>query len=580
VSAGEFTEEQKHYLEGLGRGFAAARAGSAPAQATGPEKIHFAAQDRIVAAGGKLCREEEAKRAKHPFDMWEEIAANAKKGQFPKGTDAFLYKYHGLFHVAPTQDSFMLRLRIPNGIVDSRKMRAVAAIADELGGGYAHVTTRANLQVREIGPRNPRKVLERLADAGLTSRGAGADNIRNITGNPTAGIDPSELYDTRPLGLELYHAILNQRELFGLPRKFNIAFDGGGRVAVLEDTNDIGFTAVAVPEGNTVPAGIYVRLALGGITGHGTFAADTGIILRPEECVPVAAAVVRAFIEHGDRTDRKKARMKYVIDRLGLDAYMAEVEKHLGGKLARLPIEACRPRPPRLKDGHIGVHAQKQPGLSYIGVTAPAGRLSSRQMRDVADIANRFGSGTVRLTVWQNLLVSDVPEACIEDAKRVIEAAGLAWSPTNIRGSVVACTGNAGCKFAASDTKAHALAVTRHLDGRVSLDQPINIHLTGCPHSCAQHFVADLGLLGAKVGENAIEGYHISIGGSAGDRQELARELYRDVPAAAAPAVLERVLATYLERRRPGETFQSFATRHSVDELKQLVGAFPRGASE
>jgi ferredoxin-nitrite reductase len=275
VSAGEFTEEQKHYLEGLGRGFAAARAGSAPAQATGPEKIHFAAQDRIVAAGGKLCREEEAKRAKHPFDMWEEIAANAKKGQFPKGTDAFLYKYHGLFHVAPTQDSFMLRLRIPNGIVDSRKMRAVAAIADELGGGYAHVTTRANLQVREIGPRNPRKVLERLADAGLTSRGAGADNIRNITGNPTAGIDPSELYDTRPLGLELYHAILNQRELFGLPRKFNIAFDGGGRVASLEDTNDIGFRAVSFDKQ------IVFRVAVGGITGHGDFAGDLGVAIPP-----------------------------------------------------------------------------------------------------------------------------------------------------------------------------------------------------------------------------------------------------------------------------------------------------------
>src|SRR5205823_7022203 len=188
----DFTEEQKLYLDGFGRGLAAAR-GALPAagdaEPAGPERIHFAAQNRVLAAGGKLTREEEAKRAKHPFDMWDEIAANAQKGQFPKGTDVFLYKFHGLFYVTPAQDSFMLRLRIPNGILDAPKLRAVAAIAEQFGAGYAHVTTRANLQVREIGARHAATVLERLMDAGLTSRGAGADNIRNITGSPTAGID-------------------------------------------------------------------------------------------------------------------------------------------------------------------------------------------------------------------------------------------------------------------------------------------------------------------------------------------------------------------------------------------------------
>jgi ferredoxin-nitrite reductase len=201
--AAEFDAAQKEYLEGLARGIAAARSSKpddASAQPSGPERIHFAAQDRVVAAGGKLTREEEAKRAKHPFDMWDEMGAKAARAEFPKGTDAFLYKFHGLFHVAPAQDSFMCRLRNANGILDAAKLRAVAAIAEEFGGGYAHVTTRANLQVREIGPRHALSVLERLADAGLTSRGAGADNIRNITGNPTAGIDAAELFDTRPLG--------------------------------------------------------------------------------------------------------------------------------------------------------------------------------------------------------------------------------------------------------------------------------------------------------------------------------------------------------------------------------------------
>jgi len=278
----DFTEEQKRYLDGLGRGLAAAR-GAQPApgnaEPAGPERIHFAAQNRVLAAGGKLVREEEAKRAKHPFDMWDEIAANAAKGEFPKGTDVFLYKFHGLFHVAPAQNSFMLRLRNPNGIIVAHKLRAVADIAEECGAGYAHVTTRANLQIREIAPKHALRVLERLAEAGLTSRGAGADNIRNITGNPTAGIDPLELYDARPLGLDLYHTILNHRELYGLPRKFNIAFDGGGRLGVLEDTNDIGFAAVAVRPEKPVPPGVYFRMLLGGITGHGVFARDCGVLL-------------------------------------------------------------------------------------------------------------------------------------------------------------------------------------------------------------------------------------------------------------------------------------------------------------
>ncbi|HSQ03758.1 MAG TPA: hypothetical protein VLN59_06975, partial [Burkholderiales bacterium] len=210
----DFNEAQKQYLDGLARGLAAARGAHEPALAlpAGPERIHHAAQDRTVAGGGKLTREEEAKRAKHPFDMWDEIAGNAAKGEFPKGTDVFLYKFHGLFYVAPTQDSFMLRLRNPNGILDAYKLRAVADIAEAFGGGYAHVTTRANLQIREIAPQHAPRVLERLGEAGLTSRGAGADNIRNITGNPTAGIDPHELFDTRPLGLGLHHAILNHRE--------------------------------------------------------------------------------------------------------------------------------------------------------------------------------------------------------------------------------------------------------------------------------------------------------------------------------------------------------------------------------
>src|SRR5271163_3225582 len=335
-----FTEEQKQYLEAFIVGISNRRGVSPAAGGTStaanpypgdPMALHYEAQDRAVAAGGKLAAEEVAKREKHPFDMWDEIAANAAAGRFPKGLDVFRHKYHGLFYVAPNQDAFMLRLRLVGGLINAYQLRGLADIAERLAGGYAHITTRANLQLREIGADRPIDVLTAIQELGLTSRGAGADNIRNITGSPIAGVDPQELIDTRPLSRELHHHILNHRELYGLPRKFNIAFDGGGQIGVLEDTNDIGFAAVAVDADKDLPApfdstGVYFRMQLGGITGHGDFARDTGVLLTPEETVPAAAAVVRVFIAHGDRTDRTKARLKYLLAAWGLEKFMAEAE--------------------------------------------------------------------------------------------------------------------------------------------------------------------------------------------------------------------------------------------------------------
>ena len=570
----EFSEKQKIYLEGLGRGFAAAR--GVAAAPGGPERVHFLAQDRAVASGGKLTREEEAKRAKHPFDMWNEIGTNAAKGEFPGGTDAFLYKFHGLFHVAPAQNSFMLRLRNPNGIIDAHKLRAVAAIAEEFGGGYAHVTTRANLQIREIGPRSALRVLERLADAGLTSRGAGADNIRNITGNPTAGIDPQELIDTRPLGLALHHAILNHRELYGLPRKFNIAFDGGASVASLEDTNDIGFSAVRVRAGRNPGPCVRFRVAVGGLTGHGDFAGDLGVVIAPEQCVAVAVAIVRVFIDEGDRTDRKRARLKYVLERMGLERFLAAVENRLPAPLARLSAAECEPRPPVARGAHIGFHAQKQAGRVYCGVALRSGKLTAAQMRGVADIAGRFGSGTLRLTVWQNLLISDIAEPDRSTVESALADVGLRARASAVAAGVVACTGNTGCKFSASDTKRHATEIVEYLDARLPLDIPVNIHLTGCPNSCAQHAIGDIGLLATRIatGDSETEGYHLFVGGGFGERRGLAREIARAVPAEKIPRVLERLLCRYLERREsPDETFQAFTKRHTPDALRDLAAA-------
>jgi ferredoxin-nitrite reductase len=585
----EFDETQKQWLQGFVSGLEARKAaeratgraaGPSAAQPIGPDALQYAAQDRATAAGGKLVSEETAKRQRHPLDRWDEVVARAEAGQFPKGMDVFLTKYQGLFYVAPAENSYMCRLRIPNGILNAWQMRGLADAADSFGGGYADVTTRANLQIREIGAAQAVDLLLAVQALGLTSRGSGADNIRNITGSATAGIDRQEIIDTRPLCSAMHHYILNHREMYGLPRKFNIAFDGGGRVPVLEDTNDIGFVACRVTGGADVEPGVYFRLQLGGITGHLDFAFETGILLKPEECVKVAGAVVRAFAAHGDRTDRQKARLKYVIDRMGHDAFVKEVEREHGAPLRRAAGAEVAPRPLADKACHIGVHAQKQAGLSYIGLVLPVGRITTWQMRGLADIAGRFGSGTLRLTVWQNLLVSDVADRDVGVCIAAIQALGLAVEASPIRRGLVACTGNAGCKFAAANTKGHALHLADYLEARLAVDLPINIHLTGCHHSCAQHYIGDIGLIAARVarGDDSVEGYHVFIGGGAAatNEQAMAREYAQSVAFDDLPPLLERLIAAWLDHRQgPAESFFEFCRRHEVGQLRALAERAP-----
>ena len=226
-----------------------------------------------------------------------------------------------------------------------------------------------------------------------------------------------------------------------------MAFDGAGTIPVLEDTNDIGFQAVEVKDGLGVEPGVWFRLALGGITGHRDFARDTGVIVTPPDATKVADAIVRVFIEHGDRTDRNKARLKYVLDAWGFEKFLAAVEEKLGCKLTHIAPDAIAPRPAFDRLAHIGVHAQKQAGLSWIGVVLPVGKLSCAQMRGLAKIAADLGDGDIRLTVWQNLLISGVPADKVALAEAAIDALGLSTKATSIRAGLVACTGSVGCRF-------------------------------------------------------------------------------------------------------------------------------------
>ena len=594
-----FTADQKQYLEGFLRGAAVARDASSPA-ATGPqpysarEGLGLKAQEAWLAAGKRLSKEEQIKHEGNPLELWNYIGELARRDELPAGPDNFRFRFHGLFNVAPAQESLMCRLRIPGGALTPGQLEAVADAAEAYGGGYTDITTRANLQIREIAPRHMQTLLSALHDAGIVPRGSGADNIRNVTGNPTAGIDPEEVYDVLPLCRAMHHHILMNRELYGLPRKFNIAFDGGNAIAALEDTNDIGFRAVKVEAADAtpdVPAGVYFRVALGGITGHRDFARDCGLLIAPDECVAVADAMVRVFIAHGDRGNRNKARLKYVLDAKGFDWFVAETEKILGAPLRRFPLAACRFAPASDRLAHLGIHDQKQDGLCWVGAHVPSGRMTTAQMREVARIARRYCASdatgdarrNIRLTVWQNFLIAGVARDEAAACAAALEAIGFATEADPIAAGLVACTGAEGCKFGQAPTKGTARAVEAHLRearaaGRLPLDGPVNIHLTGCPHSCAQHFIGDLGLIATTVERDEAAGkvvkgaFHILVGGGAQDQARIAVPVRQGVVCEDIPATLETLLRIYLDAREGKETFADFTRRHSDSELAAIFG--------
>jgi ferredoxin-nitrite reductase len=572
-----FTAEQKEYLLGFfagamqhaGTPFVGINSGGQYTNNVSSAAANLAEPSVHGTPVSDLSREELWKYEEDPLDLWSKLIAHADENRAPGAEDVFRFKFHGLFHVAPAQDSFMLRLRIPGGILNSYQMRAIARIAEEWGSGRADLTTRANIQIREFQPKDIVRVLTNLQTLGLTSRGSGADNIRNITASPITGLDPAELCDVAPMVNALHHYILNSRAMYDLPRKFNVAFDNGGSISVVADTNDIGFIAVRVGEGRAVLPGVYFRVLLSGITGHKQFASDCGILIRPDQILPVAVAMIRIYAENGDRTDRKKARLKYLIDRWGVDKFVAETEKLLAFPLLRIPAEICEPRLAINRAAHIGVHPQRQKDLNYIGVSVPVGRLPVGQMRAVADIAERFGSGEIRLTVWQNLLIPNVPNNNLEDAVAALRVAGLDCTAGAILCGTVACTGSRGCRYAATDTKSHAIELAGRLETKFKIDQPLNLHVTGCPHSCAQHYIGDIGLLGTKVAGE--EGYQVVIGGGSDQDRGLARELISSIRYADLPPALERLFGSYMKRRNADESFLDFSRRHSLAELQNFI---------
>ena len=466
----------------------------------------------------------------------------------------------GLFYNTLAQDGFLCRLRIPGGMINSQQFEAIADISDHYGGGYIDVTNRANIQIREIKQGINIQVLEKLQALGLASTNASVDHIRNIMTSPTAGIDTQELIDTRPLVEAWEKYITAHSHLSQLSAKFSVCFDGGGKISVKDRPNDIILAA------ELINSNINWRLYLS-YGEKGEPAKDTGTLLKPVEIIAVLAALAETYLKHIDINNRCKPRLREIINHITIEKYLHQVKEKLDPNIFNFEFNLEKPplcASASLREKNlIGIHSQRQSGLYYIGIVLALGRLETYQIRGLAHIAKKYGDDNIRLTPWQNLILSDIPQNQIIEVEKEITNLGLNCSPTDIKSFLVACSGKRGCAAAATETKDDALHLAKYLENLMILDCSVNIHFSGCSKSCAQHTQADITLLGV-AGEN-FPGYQIYV---------LGHLLYEYVTLAKVPILIQQILEVYQQQRLSlQESFRQFVDRqkHQLNQLFYLA---------
>lgn len=452
-------------------------------------------------------------------------------------------KWLGIFFRPVTPGKFMLRLRLPNGLLSGYKARTLAEIIQRYGeDGSADITTRQNLQLRGILLEDIPDIFRRMQAAGLTSIQSGMDNVRNITGSPVAGLDADELIDTQGLVMKVQDMITANGEgnpaFSNLPRKFNIAIEGGRDNSIHAEINDIAFVP-AYREGvlgfNVVVGGFFsARRCEAAIPLNAWVPPDDSV-------VELCRAILEVYRDHGPRVNRQKARLMWLIDEWGLDQFRAAVEAAYGQ-----PLLSAAPTDEMDWDkrDHIGVHPQKQVGLNYVGLHIPVGRLQASDLFDLARLAEVYGSGELRLTVEQNVILPNVPDSrlAVLLGEPLLEKFSIA--PSALTRSLVSCTGAQFCNFALVETKQRALALALALDAELTLPQPVRIHWTGCPNSCGQPQVADIGLMGTKVRKDGktVEGVDIFMGGKVGKEAHLGEKVQQGIPCDELHGVLRSLL--------------------------------------
>jgi ferredoxin-nitrite reductase len=512
---------------------------------------------------------ERLKREKFPLEIVNDIDDLARRNYLDiSEEDMVRFQWYGLYQDKPKVGYFMLRIKAPSGILTAAQYRAIGELSQKYGRDYTELSTRQNVQLHWLQIAQFNEVFSAMDAVGLTSLGGCGDSVRNITGCPVAGLAVDELFDCRPELDEVVEYFLTNREYFDLPRKHKITISTCAAQCNAPEINCIVFIGTRQ---NGVD-GFSLRVG-GGLSSTPRLARDLNVFVPKSETLGVSRAILDVWrTDLRYRLSRAKARLKFLVDDYGPDGVRAAIEKQLGRSLEPL---VSAPVPSGSVD-HLGVHPQKQSGLNYIGFPVFLGQVTGAQTIQIADLAAELGSD-IRLARQQNFILTNVPDARVDEVISRVAEIGFPLDVNAIRGASVGCTGEPLCNYAVAETKTKLAEIVERLEARFGRDvEGIKLGVDGCPHSCAHHWVTDIGLQGTTArgdvaGHDKLEAYEVYLRGGLGEHAEIGRPLLRRVPSDEAPAYVERLVAAYLSERQANETFQVFAQRKSDEELVAIA---------
>jgi sulfite reductase (ferredoxin) len=529
-------------------------------------------------------RAERLKQEKNPWECLHEIREFARGGYdsvSPEWIGTYL-RWWGIYPqgdgrgvlggkggVGSTVPYFMLRIRIPNGLLYSHQLRTIADLATEYARGVADITTRHNVQLHWIPIEALPDIFERLWRCRLTTMSACGDDTRNITGCPLAGVDADEICDASPLVMRATDMLVGNPDFYNLPRKYKICITGCRSWCCYPEINDVGLTATKRGE----EIGFSLRVA-GALSSEPFFGRRLNAFVQWNQVPAVITGVTSIFRDSQElRQHRERARMKYLFKRHGWtdESFQEELERRLGFRLDPAEHEDA---PADVFRDHVGIQAQKQPGYFYVGSSVLRGRITPDQMRTAAELADSFANGELRTTISQNLLIVNVPERHTEVVAKELTEVGLPVAASSFRRGTITCTGTEFCRLAITETKNFARWLIGELEDRLpGFEQHLKLNITGCPNSCGQHWISDIGIEGKKlkVDGQFVDAYYFCVGGAVGAFQSIARPLGYRCPATEVPAAIERLLRVYLSTRNPDENLRSFFARHTDAELRAYL---------
>jgi len=534
----------------------------------------------------KAQRAERLKIEKDPWKAFDEIREFARQGRgsvLPEWA-GFYFKWWGIYTQGDgagvtggvggegkATEFFMMRIAIPNGIATSEQLRAVGLLARDHGRNLADITVRQAIQLHWLTVESLPEAVQGLESVGLSPRGACGDVVRNVTGCPIAGLDAHELIDASPLAQTVAREVNGNSEFYNLPRKFKITVTGCPSWCSYPEIDDIALTAVL--RGDEI--GYSVRVG-GGLSADPHLAVKLDAFVHEDQAVEVVRGIVEIFREQqGLRESRDRARMKHLFLREGWTA-----EKFLDVLKTKVPFIL----EPGVEDAvpddvfrdHVGIQPQKQPGLYTVGATVLNGRMTGEQLLAIADLAEKYGAAEIRTTVMQNFVIPHVPQANLDSVLKELSALGLTVEATNFWRGTVACTGTEFCKLAITETKGFARWLVEEMEGRIpGFDQQIKLHVTGCPNSCGQHWIADVGLEGKKIKHDGklMDAWSFALGGALGQHAGVARIVNYRCLSDEVPDALERLLQYYLSSRNEAQNLRAWFAERSNDQLRGILEA-------